>query len=365
MRQALALSAASTLLVAACALPTGGMYVAGTGPACRENARPASDLEVVWVRAAAARDRALQSAWCATVGEPVVIPEPGDRFAGAASTDSLLVLSWNMNLGGGDLLSLLQAEVGVSCGGPSRPEATPARPFVLLVQEAYRRSERLPPAPPSELVPRTLDPLSAADVDQDITALAARCGLALVYVPSHRNGPDSGARPREDRGNAILSSLPLTGHAAIDLPFEAYRRVATVAEARLQGRAPLRVVSAHLDVSGLPFRAVTSGGQTRARQAAGLAEGIELLAELRPPVSGTVVGADMNTWSADEAAVRVMRVALPESPPHDRLATRGAFPADHIFFRSGLGGPLASGYRVVERTFGSDHHARSLSLTWP
>ena len=354
--------AASVALVAGCAVPTGGMYVAGVDPACREETPAASGAGVVWVRAAAPRDRALQAAWCETVGAPVVIPQPGDRFDGAASTDSLLVLSWNMNLGGGDLLSLLQAEAGVSC---AQPETTTPRPFVLLVQEAYRRSAALPTVPPSEVVPRTLDPPPAADVDQDIAVLAARCGLALVYVPSHRNGPDSGARPAEDKGNAVLSNLPLTSPAAIDLPFEAYRRVATVAEARLEGRPPLRVVSAHLDVSGLPFRVLASGGQTRARQAGGLAEGLDLLADARAPASGTVVGADMNTWSAQEAAVLVMQDVLPDSPPHDRLVTRGVFPADHIFFGSGQDGPVASRYRVLERTFGSDHHGRALLLAWP
>ena len=348
-----------------CAFPTGGMYVAGADAPCVEDGPSISGAGVVWVRAAAPRDRALQSAWCETVGGPVVIPEPAERFGGAASTDSLLVLSWNMNLGGGDLLSLLQAEAGVSCGGAPQSEATAPRPFVLLLQEAYRRSERLPPAPPSELVPRTLDPPPGADVDQEITTVATRCGLALVYVPSHRNGPDSGARPAEDKGNAILSNLPLSAPAAIDLPFEAYRRVATVAEARLEERPPLRVVSVHLDVSGLPFRMLVSAGGTRARQAAGLAEGLERLADARPPTSGTVVGADMNTWSADEAAVRSLREALPDSPPPDRLVTRGAFPADHIFFRGGAGGPYASRYHVLERTFGSDHHGRALLLTWP
>ena len=355
---------AAAAAAASCALPTGGMYVAGTDSACREDAPSGAGDGVVWVRAAAPRDRAVQTAWCETVGGAVVIAEPDERFDGAASADSLIVLSWNMNLGGGDLLSLLQAEAGVSCGGPSQTGPAAPAPFVLLIQEAYRRSERLPHAPASEHVPRALDPAPAADVDQDITAVAARCGLALVYVPSHRNGPDSGARPREDKGNAILSSLSLTAPAAIDLPFEAYRRVATVAEARLAGRAPLRVVSAHLDVSGLPFRVLVSGGQTRARQAAGLAEGLELIADLRPSVSGSVVGADMNTWSEDEAAVLVMRGALTESPPHDRLVTRGSFPADHIFFRSGSGGPQASRYRVLERTFGSDHRGRALLLSW-
>lgn len=346
-------------VVTACAFSTGGMHVSRVGASCRNESVRNGRSAVVWVRASAPRDRALQSAWCETVGEPVVIPEPAARVVSGLSADALRVVSWNMNLGGGDLAALLREELGVTCDG-----SVPPPPFVLLVQEAYRRSAELPRVLPSPYVPRTLDPPFAGSTE-DVAELAARCGLALVYVPSHRNGPDTGARPREDRGNAILSSLPLAAPSAVDLPFEAYRRVAAVAEVRLEGRAPLRVVSAHLDVSGLPFRMLLSGGQTRARQATGLVEALELLAGRGPPTSGTVVGADMNTWSAEESAVDIMRLALPASPPHDRLSTRGIFPADHIFFEAGRGSPSAQGYAVLTRSYGSDHQGRTLLLSWP
>ncbi|MEN3339278.1 MAG: hypothetical protein V7647_2954, partial [Acidobacteriota bacterium] len=58
---------------------------------------------------------------------------------------------------------------------------------------------------------------------EQIEPVAAALGLSLYYVPSMRNG---GAAPHEDRGNAILSSLPLTDLAAYELPFERQRRVA-------------------------------------------------------------------------------------------------------------------------------------------
>lgn len=341
------------------------MHLAGAGAPCALEGPPDPDATVVWIRSSAPRDRALQSAWCETVGAPVVLARPAARFAAAASADTLRIVSWNMNLGGGDLVALLREELEVTCReGAERGTAAPPPPFVLLVQEAYRRSAELPRVGPSPYVPRTLAPAFAGSPD-DVAELAARCGLALVYVPSHRNGPDTGARPGEDKGNAILSSLPLSAPAAVDLPFETYRRVAAAAEVRLEGRAPLRVVSAHFDVSGLPFRMLLSGGQTRARQAAGLVEGLALLAELRPGTSGTIVGADMNTWSDDESAVDLMRLGLPDSPPPDRLRTRWIFPADHIFFEAGPGGPSTRGYRVLEEDFGSDHHGRALLLSWP
>ena len=179
---------------------------------------------------------------------------------------------------------------------------------------------------------------------------------AVVYVPSARNGPDNGARPSEDKGNAILSTLPLSAPVAIDLPFEAGRKVAVTADIRITGRPTIRVVSAHLDL------AVLTGNQTRARQASGLIEALDLLDGRLPGVSATVVGADLNTWAPDETAALLMRRAFPQSPPWDGRATRGSFPTDHLFFRSRVDGPQVSDYRVVESNYHSDHLARIVLL---
>ena len=52
----------------------------------------------------------------------------------------------------------------------------------------------------------------------DVVAFAREAGLSLFYLPSMRNG--LGAEDgKEDRGNAILSTLPLTELRALELPF--------------------------------------------------------------------------------------------------------------------------------------------------
>ncbi len=82
---------------------------------------------------------------------------------------------------------------------------------------------------PCRRVPSTRAGLAAEPGDsryEQIEPIATALGLSLFYVPSMRNG---GANSREDRGNAILSNLPLTDLAAYELPFERQRRVALAA----------------------------------------------------------------------------------------------------------------------------------------
>ena len=352
-------------LLGGCAV-SHGMYEAGIDVDCRDvppaggSAAPDEGYGLTWVRARGERDRALAAAWCETVGEAVVVSTPA-RDRPAPSPDApVSVVTWNMNSGGGDLVSFLESELGASCG--SVPSSASPAPFVLLLQEVYRRSARLPEPASSTLIPRAKGPRTPAGEGDDVAEVAERCGLALAYVPSHRNGPDSGHRPGEDKGNAIVSNLPLSAPVAIELPFEAYRRVAVAAEVRAPGRAPFRAVSVHLDVASLPMRMLLTGNQTRARQAAGLVEALELLDERRPPVSGTVVGADMNTWTQQETAALVMLEAFPQSPEPDGHATRGLFPTDHIFFRTADGELTLSAPMIVESAHLSDHRARKVLL---
>ena len=366
------MGAALSALLVGCAF-SNAMYEAGVDVDCRDAGSTSSrdwivardGLSLTWVRAAGRRDQELGAAWCETVGPPVVVPAPDTRFTALSVEHTLTVVTWNMNVGGGDLLSFVGSELGLSCGGPTGPQrGADVQPFVLLLQEAYRRSEQLPVAAPSSAIPRAVDPERRPGADLDIVELAELCGLSLVYVPSNRNGPDSEARPREDKGNAILSSLPLAAPVAIDLPFETSRRVAVAAELRVGGRATIRVVSLHLDVTALPFRMLRTGNQNRARQASGLIEALSLLDRRQPEVSGTVVGADLNTWASKEGAAALMRRAFPQSPPWDGRPTRGVFPTDHVFFRSNMESPQVSDYRVLESSYRSDHHARVVLLRY-
>ena len=346
------------------------MYDAGVDVDCRDNRSPTTvgtaggpdRLGLAWFRSAGGRDQELASAWCETVGGAVVTPVPGNGVLAASPEDTIALVTWNVNVGGGDLLSFLDTEFRLSCGDKGRASGEAVSPFVLLLQEVYRRSDQLPIVSASALIPWTIDPDERPGEQLDIVELADRCGLSLVYVPSARNGPDTGARPREDKGNAILSTLPLSAPVAIDLPFEAGRKVAVAADIRIRGRPAIRVVSVHLDLAAPLIRMLLTGNQTRARQASGLIEALDLLEGRLPGVSATVVGGDLNTWAPDETAALLMRQAFPQSPPWDGRATRGSFPTDHLFFRSRVDGPQVSDYRVVESSYHSDHRARIILL---
>jgi endonuclease/exonuclease/phosphatase family metal-dependent hydrolase len=350
------------LVLAACALPA-GMEPASPGGPCPLESVPghagtaAEESELKWYRASDERDIELASRWCATVGDPVIRLHP-DLAGGWTLGDGLRVLSWNMWIGGGDLYRLLEEEVGLDC--TTTPVARAPGPFVVLLQEVWRYSEDLPEVERSRIVPWTIDPGRTTGEDPDIVEAAERCGLALVYVPSARNGPDSDVRPNEDKGNAILSNLPLATPLALDLPLEGGRKVAVAATVRSTDGQRLRVVSAHLDVASSLVRTVLSGNQTRVRQASGLVEGLARARSDGFEADATIVGADMNTWAGNEATLDRMWQAFPESPQWDGLGTRGGFPTDHIFFRSAEGSGLrVAGYERVEDTYSSDHHPRS------
>lgn len=105
----------------------------------------------------------------------------------------------------------------------------PVPHFVLLLQEVHRAGPQVPPTE-SESVPRRIAANPPGGARVDIVEAARRLALELFYVPSMANGWESA--PAEERGNAILSSLPLADLAAI--PYEAQRRVAVAP--RFEGR---------------------------------------------------------------------------------------------------------------------------------
>ena len=95
-----------------------------------------------------------------------------------------------------------------------------------------------------------------------------------------RNGSATGLTEREDRGNAILSTEPLTDVRAIELPFGKQRRVAVTALIASRGdRPPIRVVSTHFDTNG-----------DRVAQATALSERLMLFTD-----APLLVGGDLNS----------------------------------------------------------------------
>ena len=310
-------------------------------------------------------DRRALADWCAGVGPVEFRPQPA--FGGSPSSQSpdstFTVATWNVHVGGGDLIGFLQDELEYGCDaqGPRKRN----RHFALLVQEAHRASSAVPEASEGAVSRKRIAATPPNGPRRDIVQIAERCGLALFYVPSMRNGLAPGESDREDRGSAILSTLPLADPIAIEVPFEAQRRVAVVASVRGPGDTVLRLASVHYDVAGNILRVLGTGGSMRVRQNDGLTEALDLVdPERDTPI---VVAGDLNTWSYRETVVQRMLETYPDSPPPGKEKTRGDWPPDHLFFRAGGSalGLVEGSYRVTEDAFGSDHKARLATLSVP
>ncbi len=203
--------------------------------------------------------------WCATVGPPVLSALPTEP----TDITRLVVVSWNVHVGGG------QVEDFVKAHWADRAHSG----LVLLLQEAYREHEAVPESLPKGLkVPSAIRPKPRT---VDVVQLAQRLKMSVTYVPSMRNGAATEVGQREDRGNAILSTEPLSDVRAIGLPFGKQRRVAVAATVtpRSSTIGPIRVVATHFDIGG-----------NRVPQATALADRITELSDL--PM---IVGGDFNS----------------------------------------------------------------------
>lgn len=363
---------AGTVLLAACGLET-TMERSAPAPAVAhcpatslgEATEALDSLSLRWYRSTGDRDQRMAADWCRVVGSPELRLQPtGSGFPAWTESSGLAFASWNMAAGGGDIYAFLNGELGLDCSANRPVMRTGSRPFVLTLQEAWRRGS-LPVVESGRNVPWTIDPDPDVLESPDVVEAARRCGLALVYVPSARNGPDTDSRPQEDMGTAILSTLPLTVPIALDLPLEGGRKVAVAATALAPGGERVRFATVHLDVTSTLARVVFSGNQTRARQAAGLIDGLDKAERDGPQTAAVLVGGDFNTWAGNETALKFMRRDFPESPAYDGEGTRGAFPADHIFFRRNSYEAFSlENYHRVEDGYGSDHHARRATLLY-
>jgi endonuclease/exonuclease/phosphatase family metal-dependent hydrolase len=346
---------------------------------CPDRAAAASGAAITWYGPAGPGDEQGNERWCETVGSNVLEPLPRASFPSLGPADSIAVVAWNIMIGGGDVPLLLEEVLGYDCH-PTSPELEAGfSHFVLLIQEAHRRSEAIPDVPESFKFPPRIEPESPPDGWPDIVELARECGLALFYVPSARNGPQTIAAEREDKGNAILSTLSLKDLIAIELPFEAGRKVAVAATIAGASGTRLRVASVHLDVASTLYRTLTTANTARLRQATGLIEALALIetggvtsgivsvgsgesacGALPGPIA-TVAAGDFNTWSAGESSIDQLRLCFPDSPPWDGKPTYGSFPTDFIFFRRSADGRIAymdGSQRRIEKGYGSDHQAR-------
>jgi endonuclease/exonuclease/phosphatase family metal-dependent hydrolase len=321
----------------------------GPGSAsCRQSIAPPGTQAPPNVRWSwAADDAARLEQWCQSVG-PAVVRAPS--LASQGVMDSIPVVTWNVHVGGGDVPELIDSlRAGRLTGG------APVRDYVLLLQEALRvDSARVPmKLPPGAGVAEEIieSPPGIGRHPLDVVRLADSLGLALVYAPSMKNGLLSSS----DRGNAVLSTLPLHDVEAIELPFEAQRRVAV--SALVSGRSAAgcawtaRVTSLHLDNWSGPLRILRAFGSGRTRQ------GMGLLAALagRDTTPVHLLAGDLNTARGTaEEVVEMLRGAFKQSPRPLYVRTHATgFHLDHVFIRSPAGVPRFS--RRAAARFGSDH----------
>jgi endonuclease/exonuclease/phosphatase family metal-dependent hydrolase len=303
----------------------------------------AGDDPVRWLSLAPAGDRDMLDRWCDSVGPPVVT-------AGGAPPEALatvVVATWNVHAGNGDVESFLASLAQL-------PDVHAPYGVVLLLQEAARVGAEVPARYPARMrPPRGITP----QVGRDVGALVHRRALHAVYVPSMRNGRLFPSDAREDRGNAILSTLPLDDLRAIELPFGRQRHVAVAARVRVAGLPPLRVMAVHLDPSGHREEEATALAALLSRWT-----GDEAL----------VVGGDLNTWfGRREGAFKALAAALPEEDC-GRVKTnswpwrlqwplgwwRGRL--DYLF--SSLPPDLVRSCQTVPRQYGSDHRPVVLTI---
>jgi endonuclease/exonuclease/phosphatase family metal-dependent hydrolase len=281
---------------------------------------------------------------------------------------------WNVAGGAGYLTEFLKTELELDC---STDAPSPPFHFVVLSQEVFRRSSEIPvSAPSSAIPPRMKEPERPGD-RPDIVNVARRCGLAFIYVPATRNGIEDYDGMREDKGNAILSTLPLSDFIAIEVPMVAQRRVSVAATLRGSEGDSLRVVSVHLNNFPSPWRFAKTGGMTRVQQALSVVDALDRAERKRggsPDSSGyhiaTIAAGDFNTWSAHETALQRLGDHFPNSPPFHGEATRTGFATDHLLFRrntlpGGRPGEIIEGsYRRIDDTYYSDHSPLIAWFSW-
>ncbi len=322
--------------------------------------RKAGDAPIAWYFPEASADDGKLEAWCMTVGPPVGLANPSADFGLLGADDSLTVASWNVNVGGGDLMAFVRDELDLRCSESASALAPGASHFALLIQEALRRSSDIPAAAAQWAIPPPVSEAARAGPRLDVVEVAERCGLSFVYVAAARNGSELRDGEREDKGVAILSTLALADFIAIELPYEAARRVAVAATLHASGRDGLRVVSVHLISTPPPSRVLTTGNASRLRQALAVAGALRQAELARGATISTILAGDLNTWSNRQTTLRHLREHFPDSPPPPEEGTPGPFPTDHLLFRraDGSAGPaiIQGSYRRIENSYKSDHH---------
>jgi endonuclease/exonuclease/phosphatase family metal-dependent hydrolase len=339
--------ACNLILLFSIALSQGPLLGPGMscGKARLDDENGVSDV-IEWKSSPAPAAKRKNRAWCRGVGSPLILT----TNARIRPVDSIVVVVWNIQVGGGDLARFIG---DLRDGGFTK--GRPAADFVLLLQEVFRSGEGVPESlPPNSRSGKLVHKSPPSGNRMDIHEVARQEGLSLFYVPSMRNGSIP-----EDRGNAILSTLPLSRFTAVELPLERQRRVAV--GARISGVTSsgkfwkLQLINVHLENRSGGSGWHRSFGKGRLKQARAVVQAFE-------DADAAVLGGDLNTWNGGfrEPAVQYIQkfYALPhEGSSEGTIKSWFLWPAkvvDYMFFKIPSG--WKAGYRCVDDTYGSDHY---------
>jgi hypothetical protein len=289
--------------------------------------------------------------WHGNIGHSVALDLAPPAPTGVRQLD---ILVWNLAIGRAyldELVTRLKSEAFGHVG------VIPDRPFVMLLQEAYRAD----PTVPETTLSRHHGGHTPVGARRDIVDFAAEHEFSLRYAPSMRNG-----RHRSDRGNALLANVAIATARGFVLPYIRQRRV--VVKAELAGLPWLTLVSAHLDTGGqLPHvRGLGRFGAGRAAQSEELVRRLHDLGAGR----SIIVGADLNSpRGARDPAVRVLeRGGLQHARGCTKLGHTFHGPVrlllDHVLYRSEDDRIARVEVTRLDETrddsgrrvFGSDHH---------
>jgi endonuclease/exonuclease/phosphatase family metal-dependent hydrolase len=292
---------------------------------------------VQWLGPDDRSDRKRLDAWCAGVG-PVIVAAGAFGPPREISPRDITFVSWNVHVGNGDIARFVNDLREGRLTDGRRPAD-----IVLLLQEAVRLGD-VPALPPDASGARRISVKHPPATD--IREVGRALDMWLVYAPSMRNG-NRADDPPEDRGNAILSTLPLSDARAVELPGERQRRVALFARLAPGSSDRVSVGVIHFDALAAPKQLWVFGTSTvRALQARWLST--------VAPEGTLVLGADLNTWhGADEPAPKILGQLFAGTPVTADRSAPSHRVLDYMFFRAE--GATAR-YRVVGDQYGSDHH---------
>jgi endonuclease/exonuclease/phosphatase family metal-dependent hydrolase len=350
------LAAVIGLIVAASCMAAGAEVVTDS-PGCSgidQGRVVVADHVILWRNEVDASDQDVLRSWCEAVGSPVFMTRAGSSGK-INSADTLIVVSWNTHAGAAELSRfVLDLRSGRFTHGK------PVNHFVLLLQEVFReRSKAKGMTPANTETGANVRPTQTEGRRVDIVETAIQKRLGVLYVPSMRNsGPDDDALA-EDRGNAILSTLPLASPMAVELPLERQRRVAIAANVSGWSTSgtpwTIQLVNVHLENRARWGRVFRTFGRARLNQIAALLRGL-------PVETPSVLAGDFNTWfrGTKEPAIHYVREIFDQP---SNLSEQGTVRfgsllperiTDYVLFR--VPDHWQVSYHRADELYGSDHY---------